>query len=59
MIELHHPNSDTTVAVEMTTDGLTVEVFGDDGTYTVRRDDHDVLEALCELLPLAGWEVVV
>ena len=46
------------MAVELTTDGLTVEVFGDDGTFTVRRDDHDVLAALCELLPLAGWEVV-
>ena len=50
---------DMTLAVEVTPDGVAVELDGDGGTYSVRRDDHDLLAALTELLPLYGFEVVV
>ena len=58
MIELHHPDSDMTIAIDIS-DGVAVEIFGQDGSYIVRRDDDDLLAALTELLPLYGWEVVV
>ena len=49
---------DMTLAVEVTPDGVAVELDGDGGTYSVRRDDHDLLAALSEVMISYGWTVV-